>query len=74
MENILTTGFDIWILIKALALVILGMYLVFAFVITRQVKLMTSTLHLGIDAPAKLLSYLHLAFAVLVFLAALVIL
>ena len=28
MENILTTGFDIWILIKALALIILGMYLV----------------------------------------------
>ncbi|KKS96237.1 MAG: hypothetical protein UV71_C0001G0111 [Microgenomates group bacterium GW2011_GWC1_43_13] len=74
MENILTTGFDIWILIKALALIILGMYLVFAFVITRQVKLMTSTLRLGFDGPAKILSYLHLVFAVLVFLAALVIL
>lgn len=74
MENILTGGFNTWILIKALALVILGMYLVFAFVITRQVKLMTSTLRLGFDAPAKILSFLHLAFAVLVFLAALVIL
>ena len=52
MENLLTNGFNIWILVKALALVILGMYLIFAFVITRQVKLMTSTLHLGFDAPA----------------------
>ena len=74
MGNILTGSFNTWILIKALALVILGMYLVFAFVITRQVKLMTSTLHLGFDAPAKILSYFHLAFAVLVFLAALIIL
>ena len=74
MESILTGGFNTWILIKALALVILGMYLVFAFVITRQVKLMTSTLKLGFEAPARILSYLHLAFAVLVFLAALVIL
>lgn len=74
MENILTGGFNTWILIKALALVILGMYLVFAFVITRQVKLMTSTLHLGFETPARVLSYLHLVFAVLVFFAALIIL
>lgn len=74
MENILTGNFNTWIIIKALALVMLGMYLVFAFVITRQVKLMTSTLQLGFEAPARLLSYLHLVFAVIVFLAALIIL
>jgi len=74
MENILTTGFNTWILIKVLALVLLGMYLVFAFVVTRQVKMMTNTLHLGFEAPAKFLSYFHLAFAAFVFLTALVIL
>jgi hypothetical protein len=74
MENILTGSFNTWILIKALALVLLGMYLIFAFVITRQVKLMTRTLHLGFETPAKFLSYFHLAFAVLVFLTALIIL
>jgi len=74
METLLTSGFNTWILIKALALVLLGMYIVFAFVITRQVKLMTSTLHLGFEAPAKFLSYFHLAFAVLVFFAALIVL
>lgn len=74
MGNILTTGFNTWILIKALALVLLGMYLVFAFVVTRQVKVMTDTLQLGFEATAKMLSYLHLAFAVLVFLSALIIL
>ena len=74
MGNILATGFNEWVLVKALALVILGMYLVFAFVITRQVKVMTDTLHLGFEAPAKALSYFHLAFAVFVFLTALIIL
>ena len=74
MGNIIAAGLNEWILIKALALVLLGMYLVFAFVVTRQVKVMTDTLHLGFEIPAKFLSYLHLAFAVLVFLAALVIL
>jgi hypothetical protein len=74
MGNILATGFNTWILIKALALVILGMYLVFAFVVTRQAKVMTDTLHLGFETPAKALAYFHLAFAILVFLAALIIL
>lgn len=74
MENFLLTGFNMWILIKAFTLVLLVMYLIFAFVIIRQVKLMTSTLQLGIEVPVKFLSYLHLAFAILVFLSALIIL
>jgi len=74
MYNLVAGGFDFWILIKTLALVLLAMYIVFAFVITRQVKLMTRTLHLGFESPAKILSYLHLAFAVFVFFAALIIL
>jgi len=74
MVNILNDGFNTWILIKALALVLIGMYIIFAFVITRQVKLMTSTLQLGSETLVKLLSYLHLAFAIFVFLAALIIL
>lgn len=74
MGNILTGGLNTWALIKALALVILAMYLVFAFVVTRQVKVMTETLQIGFETPAKILSYLHLAFAVIVFLSALIIL
>jgi hypothetical protein len=74
MTNILTLGFNPWILIKALALVLLGMYIIFAFVIIRQVKLMTSTLQLGSETLMKFLSYIHLAFAIFVFLAALIIL
>ncbi len=74
MENFLTTAFNVWFLVKALALMLLGMYIIFAFVVTRQVKMMTKTLHLGFEGLTKFLSYLHLAFALFVFFAALVVL
>jgi hypothetical protein len=67
-------GISIWLVVKIAALILLGMYLVFAFVMVKQIKIMTSTLALGFEAPIILLGYIHLAFAVLVFLAALIIL
>lgn len=73
MEAILP-GFNIWIIIKVLSLVVLGMYIIFAFVITRQVKTMTSTLTLGFEGVAKFLSFIHLLFAMLVFTAAVIVL
>ena len=74
MQQISFLDFNIWILVKTLALILLGMYLVFSLVVVRQVKMMTDTLQLGFETPAKFLSYFHLAFAVFVFIAALVIL
>lgn len=74
MDNLIIGGFNIWSLIKILIVVILGMYIVFALVLTRQVKLMTRTLQLGFEAPAKFLSFVHLVFAIVVFFAALILL
>lgn len=74
MQTVVTQGINIWFLLKALSLVLLGMYLVFSLVVVRQVKLMTDTLQLGFEGLAKTLAYVHLAFAVLVFLSALIIL
>ncbi len=65
---------SVWLLIKIAALILLGLYLLFSLVVVRQIKLMTETLSLGFEAPIIMLGYVHLAFAVLVFLAALVIL
>ena len=65
---------DIWLVVKVASLILLSMYLVFSLVVVRQVRLMTDTLQLGFEGLVKMLSYLHLAFAVLVFLAALIIL
>ena len=74
MENLILPGFDIWIVIKIFSLIILGMYIIFAFVTTRQVKLMTETLTLGFEPIVKILSLFHLIFAILVFLAAIIVL
>lgn len=67
-------GISVWLVVKIAALILLGMYLVFALVIVKQIKIMTNTLVLGFEAPIIMLGYIHLAFAVLVFLAALIIL
>ena len=61
-------------MLKILALVLLGMYLIFSLVVVRQVKMMTENLQLGFEGTIKLLAYSHLIFALLVFAAALTIL
>lgn len=65
---------SIWLVVKVATLILLGIYLVFALVIVRQIKLMTSTLTLGYEGLITLFGYTHLIFAILVFLAALLIL
>lgn len=74
MESIVVPDINVWLIIKALSLVLLFMYLIFALVIVRQVKLMTDTLHLGYEGFVKTLSFVHLMFAIFVILAAFVIL
>lgn len=67
-------GISVWLVVKIAVLILLGMYLVFALVVVRQTKMMTSSLSLGFEGPIISLSYIHLAFAVLVFLVALIVL
>ena len=67
-------GIQIWLLIKIAILILLGMYLLFSWVVVRQVRLMTDTLQLGFEDFVKALSYFHLFFAIFVFLAAVLIL
>lgn len=63
-----------WGIAKGFILVAFFLYIIFSFVIVRQVQLMTLTLEVGFETQLKILSYLHLAFAILVFLAALIVL
>lgn len=74
MENFLTGVVNIWFLLKLLSLLLLGMYLIFALVVIKQVSVMTRTLQLGYENIVKTLSYIHFIFATLVFVAALTIL
>ncbi len=69
-----TLGISIWGIVKILILILLTLYLIFALVVVRQVRLMTDTLQVGFELPVRILSYIHLIFAVLVFLSAIIIL
>lgn len=67
-------GISVWMVVKIAVLILIGMYLVFALVVVRQIKLMVTTLSLGFEGPITLLGYIHLALTVLLFLSALIIL
>lgn len=58
-------------LFKIFFLVILLVYIVFAFVVVKQVSTMNRTLDVGIETQIAIASYVHLIFAVFVFLTAL---
>lgn len=67
-------GISIWLIAKIAALILLALYLVFALVVVRQVQLMTDTVEVGFEGPIRAFSYLHLIFAVIIFIAAILIL
>ncbi|MEK7472489.1 MAG: DUF5657 family protein [Patescibacteria group bacterium] len=64
----------IWSIIKVLILVFLLIYIIFAFVVVKQVKLMTVTLEVGFENQLKLLSIIHLLFAIAVLVFAIIVL
>jgi hypothetical protein len=55
-------------ILKGFAVFALVLYTIFALVLVRQVQLMTDTLVVGFEKPVRLLSVVHLLFAVAVFL------
>jgi hypothetical protein len=74
METIPLTGISVWLIAKIFVLAGLAIYLVFALVILRQIRLMIDTVKVDLERSIKFLSYMHLIFAILVFLTALAIL
>lgn len=67
-------GIDIWFIAKILFLIAIGIYIVFALVVVRQVNLMIRTLEVGFEFPIRLVAIGHLLFAIGTFILALVIL
>ena len=57
---------SIWPVIKIFVIILLAIYIVFAFVIVRQVQLMTDTLVIGFEKQLKFLAFLHFLFAIAV--------
>lgn len=74
MGEVIFPNFPTWAVAKGFVLFGMAIYIIFGFVVVRQVKLMTDTLQLGYEAIAKTLSYFHLLFTIAVFIFALLIL
>ena len=74
MGNIIFPNFPTWGIAKVFVLFGMAMYVIFGFVMVRQVKLMTDTLQLGFEGMIKIFSYVHLLFTIAVFIFALIIL
>lgn len=71
---LLLSGLSVWDGVKWLMVLGLGLYVVFAVVAVRQVQLMSRTINGALEWPIRLLATVHLAVAVVVLLAAVVIL
>ncbi len=69
--NTIIFGISPWTIIKIFASFAFFIYIFFAIVVVRQVRLMTNTLKVGLEAPLRFLALLHLAFSIIVFLFAL---
>ena len=67
-------GVSVWLIAKVLVLFALTIYAIFAFVVVRQIQLMTDTLEVGFEAPIRFLGISHLIFSLVIFVLALIIL
>lgn len=75
--NLTTTLFSIeivWVLLKILFLLGAFLYILFAVIMMRQVRMMIETLHGGMQLPIRVLAVMHLLLAIGVFLLALIVL
>lgn len=68
------TSITIWSVLKILIVILLAIYIVFSYVIIRQVQLMTDTLVIGFETQLKFLALVHFLFAVGVLIFSIIIL
>ena len=74
METIPLIGISAWLIAKYFVLFALGLYIIFAVVVVKQVGLMIKTIKVGFEAPIKFVAWGHLLFAIGIFVLAITIL
>ena len=74
IKSLTFDSFNLWVLIKILFVIGFGLYLAFAAIVIRQVKIMSEVIEGLFVWPLKIFGWIHLAFAVFVFLLSLTIL
>lgn len=67
-------GISIWSVAKVAVIFALFVYVLFAVIVVRQVKLMGKTLNGNLNLPLRIISWIHLLLALLVVFLAFVIL
>jgi len=75
VQNLTSTGlsFNFWLVIKILFTIGFALYIAFAIIVIRQVKIMSEVIKGLLVWPLKIFSWIHLGLAVFVFLLALLI-
>jgi uncharacterized protein with PQ loop repeat len=71
-QNLL--NLDVWGVVKLLLIFALSIYLVFAFMVIREVDAMLETLKGVFNLPIKLVAWLHFLFSILVLILAIIVL
>jgi hypothetical protein len=74
MEVIPILGISVWFAAKIFILLFLGIYIIFALVVIRQIALMSGTLDMGLNLPIIFVGWAHFLFAVGIFVIALILL
>ncbi len=74
IQNLTTTSFNLWILVKILFVLGFGFYTAFAVIVIHQVKIMSEVIEGLFVWPLKIFSWIHLGVAIFVFFLSLVIL
>lgn len=70
----LLVGIDVWFIAKIFCLIGLGVYLIFSFVVVRQVKLMTMVVSGVLGMPLRLVAWIFFLFSLFVFILAILVL
>ncbi len=72
MEILNAIGLPLLMLVKSAIIIFLVVYIIFAVVLVRQVRLMTETLEVGFEKVIASASYVHLLVAILTLVASIV--
>lgn len=66
MEIVNQASFNmsVWLIVKIAAVIGLVIYVIFAFIVMKQVNLMTETLELDFERPIKAVAAFHLIYAI----------
>ena len=74
MANDLVLPFDIWLIVKIFYLLALGLFVLFAVIVRKQIQLMTNTLNGTMDSPIKNLGLVFLIMTIVIFFLGLILL